>query len=53
MDEVVEGVVVDEEVDDDVPAELLLPLSFDLLSEPLPVLALGAVLDDEPRLSVR
>jgi hypothetical protein len=43
--------------DDDEPVDGLLPLSEDLLSAPLLLLAAGAAagapLDDEPRLSVR
>lgn len=50
LDEVDEADDFEEELDD-VPAELLLPVV--LLSEPLLVLAAGALLDDEPRLSVR
>jgi hypothetical protein len=45
----VDGVLLDDEPDDDE----LLPLSEDLLSEPLLLLAAGALPDDEPRLSVR
>lgn len=40
-------------LDGDELAAGVLPLSEDLLSEPLPALAAGALLDDEPRLSVR
>lgn len=44
-----------DELDDveDVEVELLLDVSELLLSDPLPLLAAGLLLDEEPRLSVR
>jgi hypothetical protein len=45
--------LLDEESLDDEPVEGALPLSEDLLSEPPLVLAAGALLVDDPRLSVR
>jgi hypothetical protein len=46
-EELDDGVLVDDEPED------VLPLSEDLLSEVLPLLAAGALPDEEPRLSVR
>lgn len=47
-EEPVDVVALDDEPDDVPP-----PSEDDLLSEPLPLLAAGALLEDEPRLSVR